>query len=218
MRLLRACTFTLEVEFSRPVSTLATAPPPSLPRQLGVRAVTALVVGEVIAIGIFLTPAGMARSLGSPFWLLVVWLVMGVMALSGALCYGELAARYPEAGGGYVYLREAYGPSVAFLYGWKCLLVMDPGITAALAAGLASYVGYATGIGGVWLKVIAIGSIAVLGAVSIIGVRVGSGLMQGLTALKLGALALIIVLALVLQAGNWSNFVPLVSQHPGSQP
>jgi len=81
-------------------------------------------------------------SLGSPFWLLVVWLIMGAMALSGALCYGELAARFPEAGGGYVYLRRAYGPAVAFLYGWKCLLVMDPGITAALAVGLASYVGY----------------------------------------------------------------------------
>ncbi|MFN2571467.1 MAG: APC family permease [Gemmatimonadales bacterium] len=190
----------------------------TLRRQLGVLAVTALVVGEVIAIGIFLTPAGMARSLGSPLWLLIIWLLMGAMALSGALCYGELAARYPEAGGGYVYLREAYGPGVAFLYGWKCLLVMDPGITAALAAGLASYVGYATGIGGVWLKVIAISSIAVLGVVNIIGVKLGSGLMQGLTALKVGALALIIVLALALQAGSWANFVPLLAQHPGSQP
>ena len=61
---------------------------------------------------------------------------MGGMALCGALCYGELAARYPEAGGGYVYLREATGRRLAFLYGWKCLLVMDPGITAALACGL----------------------------------------------------------------------------------
>ena len=200
------------------MASAAITPEQSLRRQLGVLAVTALVVGEVIAIGIFLTPAGMARALGSPFWLLVIWLLMGLMALSGALCYGELAARYPEAGGGYVYLREAYGPGVAFLYGWKCLLVMDPGITAALAAGLASYVGYALGVTGVWLKVIAIGSIAVLGVVNIIGLKLGSGLMQGLTALKLGALALIIVLALGLQAGSWSNFVPLVAQHPGSKP
>src|SRR5512145_3505796 len=99
-----------------------------LQRHLGVVAVTTLVVGEVIAIGIFLTPATMARSLGSPLWLLIVWLVMGAMALSGALCYGELAARFPEAGGGYVYLREAYGQGLAFLYGWKCFFVMDPGI------------------------------------------------------------------------------------------
>src|SRR5216683_683082 len=136
----------------------------SLRRQLGVPAVTALVVGEVIAIGIFLTPAGMARSLGSPFWLLVVWLVMSAMALCGALCYGELAARFPEAGGGYVYLRRAYGPAVAFLYGWKCLLVMDPGITAALAVGLASYVGYAVGLSGASLKVVAVGAILLLAA------------------------------------------------------
>src|SRR3989441_3055975 len=189
-----------------------------LRRQLGLLAVTALVVGEVVAIGFFLTPAGMARSLGSPFWLLIVWLLMGVMALSGALCYGELAARSPEAGGGYIYLREAYGPGVAFLYGWKCMLVMDPGITAALAAGLASYVGYAVGVSGVWLKVIAIGSILAIAAVNIVGLRLGSGLMQGLTALKLGALALIAVLAFVLRAGSWSNFIPFVAQHAGSAP
>src|SRR5438270_4215376 len=189
-----------------------------LRRQLGLVAVTALVVGEVVAIGIFLTPAGMARSLGSPFWLLIVWLLMGVMALSGALCYGELAARTPEVGGRYVYLREAYGPGVAFLYGWKCLLVMDPGITAALAAGLASYVGYALGISGVWLKVIAIGSILTIAAVNIAGLRLGSGIMQGLTALKLGALALIAVLALALHAGSWSNFVPFMAQRAGSDP
>jgi basic amino acid/polyamine antiporter, APA family len=189
-----------------------------LRRQLGLVAVTALVVGEVVAIGIFLTPAGMARSLGSPFWLLIVWLLMGVMALSGALCYGELAARAPQAGGGYVYLREAYGPAVAFLYGWKCLLVMDPGITAALAAGLASYVGYALGVSGVWLKLIAIGSILAIAAVNIAGLRLGSGLMQGLTALKLGALALIAILAFALHAGSWSNFVPFVAQRAGSDP
>src|SRR5256885_38780 len=115
---------------------------PTLARQLGVASITALVIGEVVGIGIFLAPAGMARSLGSPLWLLVVWLIMGVMALCGALCYGELAARFPEAGGGYVYLRRAFGPAVAFLYGWKCLLVMDPGITAALAGGPPRHAGY----------------------------------------------------------------------------
>ena len=113
-----------------------------LRRQIGVGTAAALIVGEVIAVGIFLTPAGMAKSLASPFWLLVVWLTMGAMALCGALCYGELSARYPEAGGGYVYLREAYGPAVAFMYGWMAFLVMDPGLTALLAVGLATYAGY----------------------------------------------------------------------------
>ena len=198
--------------------SIGVAPQPALRRQLGLRAVTAIVVGEVIAIGIFLTPAGMARALGSPFWLLIVWLLMGVMALSGALCYGELAARAPESGGGYVYLREAYGPAVAFLYGWKCLLVMDPGITAALAVGLASYVGYALGLSGAALKLIAIGTILVLAAVNIVGLRVSVRLMQWLTVLKLGALAAIAVLAIALQAGQWSNFLPFVAQRAGSAP
>ncbi len=189
-----------------------------LQRHLGVRAMAALVVGEVIAIGIFLTPATMARSVGSPLWLLVVWLLMGAMALSGALCYGALAARFPEAGGGYVYLREAYGPGVAFLYGWKCLLVMDPGITAVLAAALASYVGYALGISGIALKGVAVGSVLILAAVSMLGIRLGARVMQWLMILKIGALALIAVLALALQAGNWSHFVPFIAQRPGSDP
>ena len=189
-----------------------------LQRHLGVVAVTTLVVGEVIAIGIFLTPATMARSLGSPLWLLIVWLVMGAMALSGALCYGALAARFPEAGGGYVYLRQAFGPLVAFLYGWKCLLVMDPGITALLAVGLASYVGYALGWSGPVLKVVALGAIAIMAAVSIAGVRPGARFVQLLTVLKVGALALIALLALALGAGSWSNFTPFVAQRAGSDP
>jgi APA family basic amino acid/polyamine antiporter len=192
--------------------------PDALSRQLGLASVTALVIGEVIGVGIFLTPASMARSLGSPFWLLVVWLVMGAMALSGALCYGELAARFPEAGGGYVYLRRAYGPAVAFLYGWKCLLVMDPGITAALAVGLASYAGYVVPLSPAGLKAVAVGSIWALATVSIAGVRLGAGLMQWLTALKLGALGLVAALALVLRLGDWSNFVPFVPQRPGADP
>jgi APA family basic amino acid/polyamine antiporter len=189
-----------------------------LTRQLGLISVTALVIGEVIAVGIFLTPASMARSLGSPLWLLVVWLVMGVMALSGALSYGELAARYPEAGGGYVYLRRAYGPAVAFLYGWKCLLVMDPGITAALAVGLASYLGYVVPVSAAMQKVVAAAAILVLASVSAVGLRLGAGLMRWLTAFKLGALALIAILALGLRLGDWSNFVPFVAQRPGSDP
>jgi APA family basic amino acid/polyamine antiporter len=189
-----------------------------LTRQLGLIAVTALVIGEVIAVGIFLTPASMARSLGSPLWLAVVWLAMGAVALSGALCYGELAARFPEAGGGYVYLRRVYGPGVAFLYGWKCLLVMDPGITAALAMGLASYAGYLMGLPAPALKAVAIGVILGLGAVSMAGVRLGSAVAQALTAVKLGALALIAILALALARGDWSNFAPLVAQRPGSDP
>ena len=189
-----------------------------LERRLGVLSLSALVVGEVIAVGIFLTPAGMARSLGSPMWVLIVWLVMGAMALSGALCYGELAARLPEAGGGYVYLRRAYGPLVAFLYGWKCLLVLDPGITAALAVGLASYVGYSVDLTPVGLKVVAIAVILALAGLNALGLRVGAGMIRWLTAFKLAALAAIVLLAIVLRRGDVANFLPLIAQRPGSDP
>src|SRR5260370_15050575 len=158
----------------------------NLKRQIALRTATALIVGEVIAIGIFLTPAGMAKSLGSPILLLIVWLIMGGMALCGALCYGELAVRFPEAGGGYVYLREAYGRPIAFLYGWMALLVMDPGLTAALAVGMAGYVGYIFKLSATTLKVVAIGSIAFVALVNIRGVRLGGGLIRWLTILKIG--------------------------------
>ena len=189
-----------------------------LKRQLGLASATALVIGEIIAVGIFLTPAGMAKSLGSPFWILVVWLAMGLMAVCGALCYGALGSRYPEAGGGYVYLREAYGPVVAFLYGWKCFLVMDPGITAALAVGLAGYVGYLIELPPGGAKLVAITAIAVMAIVNIAGVKFGAGVMQSLTALKLGALALIVIWAAVLRLGNLSHFSPFVAQRTGSEP
>ncbi len=188
-----------------------------LKRQIGLGTATALIVGEVIAVGIFLTPAGMAKSLGSPGWLLIVWLFMGGMALCGALCYGELAARFPEAGGGYVYLREAYGEPIAFLYGWMALLVMDPGITAALAMGLASYVGYIFKLSTTGLKLVAIGSIFLVALVNVRGVRLGSGFIRWLTVSKLGLLGLVIVLGFASKAGQWSNFQPLLAQRPGSQ-
>lgn len=189
-----------------------------LKRQIGLGTATALIVGEVIAVGIFLTPAGMAKSLGSPVWLLIVWLLMGGMALCGALCYGELAARFPEAGGPYVYLREAYGRPIAFLYGWMALLVMDPGLTAALAVGLASYVGYIFKLPPAGLKAVAIGSILVVALVNMRGVRLGGWLIRWLTILKLGLLGLVIIWGFGLRAGNWSNFTPLVAQRPGSEP
>src|ERR1044071_6581261 len=145
----------------------------SLKRQIGLMTAAAVVVGEVVGVGIFLTPAAMAKSLGSPLLVLVVWLLAGVMALAGALCYGELAARFPAAGGGYVYLREAYGAPLAFLYGWMVFLVLDPGLTAALAVGAASYVGYAASLEPAGLKALVVASVLGLAAVNAGGVRFG---------------------------------------------
>ena len=187
-----------------------------LKRQIGIRTATALVVGEVIAVGIFLTPAGMAKSLGSPFWVLVVWLVMGAMAVCGALCYGELAARFPQSGGSYVYLREAYGRPIAFLYGWMALLVMDPGLTAVLAVGMAGYAGYILNLSPIGMKVVAIAAIVLVAAINIRGVRLGAWLLRWLTVLKLGLLSFLLLWGFGFQLGNWSNFTPFVAQRAHS--
>ena len=189
-----------------------------LKRQIGLWTAITLVVGEVIAVGIFLTPAGMAKALGSPMWLLVVWLTMGAMALCGALCYGELSARFPEAGGGYVFLREAYGPAVAFMYGWMAFLVMDPGLTAALATGLATYAGYILKLSPAGIKVLAVVTIVLVALINIRGVRLGAGFIRTMAILKLGVLAFIFIWGVGLQLGDWSNFTPFVERHAGSAP
>src|SRR5262249_7373926 len=90
---------------------------PGLARRLGLATATALVVGEVIGVGIFLTPAEMARTLGSPSWLLAVWLTMGASAIGGALCFGALAARYPAAGGVFPFPRGALRVGGALPFG-----------------------------------------------------------------------------------------------------
>ncbi len=198
------------------VAKAVESPPAVLERRLGLGAATAFVIGEVIGVGIFLTPGEMAKSLGSPFWLLVVWLFVGGCAFCGALCYGELAARFPEAGGGYVYLREAWGPGLAFLYGWKCLLVMDPGLTAALAAGLAEYVSYLTPLSAPGKTAVAIGAILALALVNARGTRLAAGLLGTLTALKLLLLAVLVVWGFASGRGDFSHFTPFVAARPGS--
>lgn len=194
-------------------------PTPLMPsRALGPTAATALVVGQVIAVGIFLTPGTIIRTVASPGWVVAVWAVTGAMAICGALCYGALAARYPHAGGGYVYLREAYGPRVAFLYGWKCLLVMDPGITAALAMGFASYVSYLWPLGATGARLAGITAIVVFAGVHIAGVRVGARLLTTVSALKVGLVLALILAALVSSVGAWQHFVPMFERRGGAPP
>ena len=187
-----------------------------LKRQLGLSSAIALVISGVIGVGIFIYPAQMAKSLGSPVLLLMVWLVMGLAALCGALCYGELATRFPEAGGGYVYLREAYGPRVAFLYGWMLLLVLDPGLTAALAVSLASYSSNITPMSPLAIKFLGVGAILVLAAVNIIGVRLGARLMMLFTLLKVGLLLFIVCWGFGSGLGDWGNFLPFTARRPGA--
>ncbi len=179
-----------------------------LKRQFGLWTAVALIVGQVVAVGIFLTPAGMAKSVGSPFWLLMIWVLMGAMTLSGALCYGELAARFPEAGGSYVFLREIYGKAAAFLYGWMVLLVLDPGLTAVFGVGLASYAGYLVDLTPAGKQILAIAVIVVVGLLNICGAKIGADFLKVLTVLKVGTLLFIISYGFLGGFGEWQNFQP----------
>src|SRR5271168_398632 len=110
-------------------------------RGLGLFDATMVVVGSMIGSGIFLVSAEMARLIGSPGWLLVAWLITGVLTVAGALAYGELAAMMPRAGGQYVYLREAFSPLCGFLYGWTLFLVIQTGTIAAVAVAFGRFMG-----------------------------------------------------------------------------
>jgi len=110
-------------------------------RELGLLDSTMIVAGSMIGSGIFIVPAEIARQVGSAGWLLMVWVVTGLLTVAAALSYGELAAMMPKAGGQYVYLREAWSPLWGFLYGWTLFLVIQTGTIAAVAVGFARYLG-----------------------------------------------------------------------------
>ena len=120
---------------------VATALDTEFTRGLGLYDSTMVVVGSMIGSGIFIVSADMGRNVGSAGWLLVAWLVAGMLTVVGALAYGELAAMMPRAGGQYVYLREAFSPLWGFLYGWTLFLVIQTGTIAAVAVGFARYFG-----------------------------------------------------------------------------
>jgi basic amino acid/polyamine antiporter, APA family len=193
-------------------------PPLALRRQLGLGSAAAAVAGESIAVGIFLTPTGMAKSLGSPGWLLVVWLTLGAMTLSGTLCDGELATRYPQSGGTYVYLRETSGPALAFHYGWMCLLGLDPGLAAALATGLNTYASYIFHWSPLTREVAAASLLAALCLLHSRSTAISTGFLRWITWLKCGLLAFLVLFAVVFRLGSWSHFVPFWTPRCGSLP
>src|SRR3712207_3661247 len=123
------------------MSGVATEPTPKLVRELGLLDATMIVVGSMIGSGIFITSAESARLVGSPGWLLVAWGLAGLLTVTGALCCAELSAMMPQAGGQYVFLREAYGPAVGFLFGWSMFLVVQTGTIAAVAVAFAKFLG-----------------------------------------------------------------------------
>ena len=185
---------------------------------MGLAATISVVTGESIALGIFLTPAAMARSLGSPMLLAAVWCGMGLITLCGALCYSELAVQYPLTGGEYVYLREGYGGRTAFLYGWMSAAVMDPGLAAALAVGAAPYVmalfGFSRSIQ-LWIAPALVLGLALL---NYTGARLSRRVMATTNLLKIAVLVCLVAWAWISGHATVANLIPLTTRRPGSEP
>jgi len=170
--------------------------PSGLPRAIGTLGATAIVVGTIIGSGIFLVPHDVALHVGSVSAVILVWMAGGALALAGSLSLAELGAAIPEAGGVYIYLREAYGKLAAFLYGWAALLVIESGAIATLAVAFSIYSSTFFPLTPIERKLVASSVIAVLTGVNIAGVRRASGVQSFFTLAKLTGLAIIVGFAL----------------------
>ncbi|MFN7933566.1 MAG: amino acid permease [Bryobacteraceae bacterium] len=199
--------------------------PSGLRRELGVWAAAAIVVGTVIGSGIFLVPKTMVNAVGSPELVFAVWVFGGLLSLAGALTYAELSAALPEAGGEYAYLREAYGPLWAFIYGWTQMWIGKSGSIATLATaffyylanffpkleGVLLYIPIPLGPDGGPLELrygqlLAMAVILLLAGVNYFGVRFGGGVQVGLTIVKVALIGAIIAIGLTTPVANSANF------------
>jgi len=176
--------------------------PPQLLRALGLGQAAAIVVGIMIGSAIFIVPAEITREVGSARAAVLVWLVAGVLSLFGALSFAELAAMMPQAGGQYVYLREAYGPLVSFLCGWMFFLIQQSGGIATLAVGFARFLGGAHPLPAWQQKAAAIAAVAVLTGINYRGVRQGGWVQTVFTGLNAGTIVALVVLGCVLGRGS----------------
>jgi basic amino acid/polyamine antiporter, APA family len=199
---------------SRDTETLppAAAARPALAAQLGLFDATMVVMGGIIGSGIFINPYVVAELVHTPALILGAWVAGGFIALLGAFIYAELAARMPEVGGQYAYIREAFHPLLGFLYGWVSLLVINAGGTAAVAVTFAEYC-RAFSQGAIPAKFAAITVVAILTIINCLGVRVGSGVQSLFMVLRILAIAMIVA------CGAWLIFrAPAAGTHPAWRP
>jgi APA family basic amino acid/polyamine antiporter len=195
---------------------------------------TMLVAGSMIGSGIFIVSADISRTVGAPYWLIMAWVIPGMLTLLGALAYGELAAMYPRAGGQYVFLRESMGPLMGFLYGWTLFVVIQTGTIAAVAVAFGRFLGvlwpditpdrfgwfpqmtFSTPGGLIELglspqRLIALVSVWILTYINWLGIREAKFVQTTLTIVKTGALALLIILGFTVgrnAAAIAANFGP----------
>ena len=192
---------------------------PQFVKGLGLLDSTMIVAGSMIGSGIFIVSADMARQVGSPGWLLVIWVLTGLLTICAALSYGELAAMMPRAGGQYRYLREAYGPVVGFLYGWTLFTVIQTGTIAAVAVAFAKFLGVLLPAVSASTPLLAMGPLHVtpqqaaaitviigLSFVNLRGVQTAKLIQNVFTIAKIGALLGLIFLGLGLGSRGFSAF------------
>jgi basic amino acid/polyamine antiporter, APA family len=190
---------------SRVVGEPAGATRATLERTLGERELILLVVGVVIGSGIFIVPAAVLRATEGAYGVaLLVWIAAGVLSLLGALTYGELAARRPHAGGLYVFLRDAFGPGLAFLYGWALFFVIGSGALAALSAAFAAYLGTVVPLSPLAAKSASLAMIVTVVAINARGTRQSASVQNWTTAFKVGAILFMSALLLA-GASGWSE-------------
>jgi APA family basic amino acid/polyamine antiporter len=167
-----------------------------LKKDLRLYGLTMVAIGSCIGSGIFLTPSQIAGYLPSPIWILLVWALGGVITLTGALTFAELGSMFPQAGGVYVYLKEAYGELFGFLYGWAYLLVITSGGNAALSIACAYYLAFIFPLDETGIKITAVVALIIVTAVNILRVRAAEVFTNVFTGLKLLGVAAVIVIGI----------------------
>jgi APA family basic amino acid/polyamine antiporter len=186
-----------------------------LRRSLTLFDMTMIAIGGTIGSGIFLTPALIASALPSPWLIIAVWVVGGLMAMAGALTFAELAALMPRAGGQYCYLTEAYGGLVGFLFGWAYFLVCNAGGLGALSVAFATYFGYFVPLGAAGTKLVAITGLLLLTTINVLGVKAGAIFSDVFTVLKIVGIAALVAVGFAFGSSQTTSFAFSVGDVPG---
>ncbi|HZQ69572.1 MAG TPA: amino acid permease [Terriglobales bacterium] len=200
------------------MSAPAHSPKPDLVRDLGARHATAVVVGTIIGSGIFLVPAEMMQAVGSARLVYLAWLVGGLLSFFGALTYAELGAMRPQAGGEYVYVRDAYGPLAGFLYAWTWFIIAKPASIATVTTGIVRILGTFPALSffsSNWIsqpiavsygQLVAISATVLISVLNYVGIRKAGEFQFVFTLLKVGIILAIVGLGFSFAGGSWSNF------------
>lgn len=197
----------------QPLACATAVPREDLPRSIGFWGGSAIMVGIIIGSGIFRTPTSIARELGSPSLILVLWFVGGVLSLFGAFSYAELGTMFPRSGGIYVYIVEGLGEILAFVFGWTYMLLVKPLAAGAICMVFSEHLNHL--FGAKWdVRAVTCITLLLLTAINTMGVGIGAGFAILLTGLKTAALAAVVLLALGMSQGEAANLASVPAPRP----